>query len=269
MNDGEIFSPEGARRRPNGARRPLAAITNNSPGAGLSPGKLAFPVKQEIQKPPAPPKEVKAETKPAPKEKGSNKAAIILGAVALAAVVAGVYFAMPTSSPSVAPQQPPAPVAAPPAVEEHEVIVEEEYDLDDWAELSPGQEDLFEGAGEDEDFAVNDVPWSQSLISGPVQVDVGILSGVDSEIVSGGMAGVYARLAPNGEMFLFADVVDEAPVAMLSLDGCATQHNLAPQEPPAGCFAIYPARGGWGVGCVGDVEEARDWEDAMKQSPCD
>jgi hypothetical protein len=59
-----------------------------------------------------------------------------------------------------------------------------------------------EQADEDEE----EVPWSRSLISGPLVLDAGLIDVSDTEYVSGGNAVVFARLVPTGELFLFSEV---------------------------------------------------------------
>jgi hypothetical protein len=152
------------------------------------------------------------------------------------------------------------------AVEEHE----EEYVEEDWSEFSPGHEDLFdaeddtaEGEGEDH------MPWDQSTIAGPVHLDANLISdGIDASLVSGDHTSLFARLAGNGELFLFAEAESALPVAMIAIDGCAHVMNSA-QALRDSCFAIHTMAGRTGAGCVVDAEEAQDWAAALGQSPCD
>ena len=147
---------------------------------------------------------------------------------------------------------------------------EEEHVEEDWSEFSPGHEDLFdaeddmaEGEGEDQ------MPWDQSTIAGPVHLDANLIpDGIDASLVSGDHTSLFARLAGNGELFLFAEAESALPVAMLTIDGCAHVMNSA-QALRDSCFAIHTMAGRTGAGCVVDAEEAQDWAAALGQSPCD
>lgn len=229
---------------------------------------------------------------PSARKSSMALASAVLGALAIAAIAVAVGMGPSSAAPAAALQQPvlyivqqpkmevPAPSVMPEAPlaevemyseeqaghddeEEHEYAADLEED--EWAEFSPGNEELFEGeiaASGEEEF-----PWDQSLIAGPIRLDAALVEGLDAEHVSGDHTALFARLAGNGELFLFAESESPAPLAMVAIDGCA--HELdSTREVHMNCFAVHTMSGRTGAGCVGDDVEAEDWASAFKGVAC-
>lgn len=78
---------------------------------------------------------------------------------------------------------------------------------DGWAFVPEEREDFFGKTEEHFDSEI-EFPWGQSLISGPIMLAEGLIDGLDSELLSGGNAVLFARLTVSGELFFFAEVSD-------------------------------------------------------------
>ncbi len=129
---------------------------------------------------------------------------------------------------------------------------------DDWDPLSV--DDLAAGlekvtlapAGAEEEEAV---AWEASMMSGPLHIPQ--MSESDMPEFAG-----FARLTPEGDLYLFEEADAEFPTGMLAVDGC-----MGTPEPHGTCFSLHTGVGAF-LGCVGDQEEAMDWVHAARQVPC-
>ena len=129
---------------------------------------------------------------------------------------------------------------------------------DDWAPLSV--DDLAAGlekvtlapSGPEEEEAV---AWEASMMSGPLHIPQ--MSESDMPEFAG-----FARLTPEGDLYLFEEADAEFPTGMLAVDGC-----MGTPEPHGTCFSLHTGVGAF-LGCVGDQEEAFDWVHAARQVPC-
>lgn len=132
---------------------------------------------------------------------------------------------------------------------------------DDWSPLSPEDLEAISAANDDNepvDPSQEDsiMPWEACIMSGPLHIPDSRESGMAE------FAG-FARLTPTGDLYLFEQADSEAPVGMISLDGC-----MGTNWPQGACFDLN-SLSGWYQGCVGDSEEAADWVHAAKQIACD